>query len=182
MSKAMPIIIVLIIVLIGVGGIYLMANQKPQSAPAENLNPTSTPIESAVHQALPSAIITPTQQASVEAAMANVNTLQDGLKIEDEVVGTGTEAKTGDTVTVNYLGTLTNGEKFDSSYDRNQPFTAQIGVGQVIKGWDEGIIGMKVGGKRKLTIPPSLGYGSQSAGSIPPNSTLMFEVELLGIK
>ena len=113
--------------------------------------------------------------------MANTTTA-DGLQMQDLTVGTGTEVKSGDTVTVNYLGTLTNGTKFDSSYDRNQPFTTQIGVGQVIKGWDEGIVGMKVGGKRKLTIPAALGYGSQAAGSIPPNSTLIFEVELLSVK
>jgi peptidylprolyl isomerase len=104
------------------------------------------------------------------------------LKVEDMVVGTGKEAKSGDTVVVNYLGTLENGTKFDSSYDRNEPFETQIGVGSVIQGWDQGIPGMKVGGKRKLTIPPELGYGSRNLGTIPPNSTLIFEVELLEVK
>jgi FKBP-type peptidyl-prolyl cis-trans isomerase len=104
------------------------------------------------------------------------------LKIEDTKIGDGKEVKSGDTIIINYKGTLTDGTKFDSSYDRGEPFETQIGVGQVIKGWDLGVIGMKVGGKRKLIIPPSLGYGSQSAGSIPPNSTLIFEVELMGIK
>ena len=104
------------------------------------------------------------------------------LKIEDIKVGTGKAVKSGDTVIINYVGTLTNGTKFDSSYDRNQPFETQIGTGQVIKGWDLGVIGMKVGGKRKLTIPPQLGYGDQAAGIIPPNSTLIFELELMGIK
>jgi FKBP-type peptidyl-prolyl cis-trans isomerase len=105
------------------------------------------------------------------------------VKMEDLKVGTGKEVKPGDTISVNYKGTLTNGKQFDSSYDRNTPFETKIGVGAVIKGWDEGIVGMKVGGKRKLTIPPSLGYGSAGAGSsIPPNSTLIFEVELLSIK
>jgi FKBP-type peptidyl-prolyl cis-trans isomerase len=104
------------------------------------------------------------------------------LKIEDIKIGEGQEVKSGDNIVIHYLGTLTDGTKFDSSYDRGQPFETQIGVGQVIKGWDEGVVGMKVGGKRKLTIPPDLGYGSQSAGSIPPNSTLIFEVELVGIK
>src|SRR6266436_4460874 len=104
------------------------------------------------------------------------------LKIEDIKVGTGTEVKSGDTVVVNYVGTLTDGKKFDSSYDRNQPFETQIGTGQVIKGWDLGIVGMKVGGKRKLTIPPSLGYGNQTVGSIPANATLIFQVQLVGIK
>ncbi len=104
------------------------------------------------------------------------------LKIEDIQAGTGQEVKSGDNIVIHYKGTLTDGTKFDSSYDRGQPFETQIGVGQVIKGWDEGVIGMKVGGKRKLTIPPSLGYGEQAMGSIPPNSTLIFEVELVGIK
>ncbi len=105
-----------------------------------------------------------------------------GLQKTDEVVGTGAEAVAGKHVTVNYLGTLTDGTKFDSSYDRNQPFDFDLGAGQVIKGWDQGVAGMKVGGKRKLVIPPELGYGSQAAGSIPPNSTLVFEVELLDVK
>lgn len=105
-----------------------------------------------------------------------------GLKIEDQEEGTGEAVKSGDTVVIHYNGTLTNGKKFDSSYDRGEPFTTQIGVGQVIKGWDEGVVGMKVGGKRKLTIPPSLGYGDQPTGDIPANSTLIFEVELLEIQ
>lgn len=104
------------------------------------------------------------------------------LKIEDIVEGGGQEAKDGNTVSVHYTGTLEDGTKFDSSLDKNQPFEFTLGAGQVIKGWDQGIAGMKVGGKRKLTIPPSLGYGDQPAGSIPPNSTLIFEVELLEIK
>lgn len=108
--------------------------------------------------------------------------LPNGLKIEDLQPGQGKEVKSGDTIKIHYLGTLTNGTKFDSSYDRGQPFQTQIGVGQVIKGWDEGVVGMKVGGKRRLTIPPELGYGAQGAGSsIPPNATLIFEVELVEI-
>ena len=104
------------------------------------------------------------------------------LQIEDLQVGTGEEAKAGRPVTVHYRGTLTNGTKFDASYDRNEPFTFNLGAGQVIKGWDQGVAGMKVGGKRKLTIPPALGYGSRGAGNvIPPNSTLVFEVELLKV-
>lgn len=104
------------------------------------------------------------------------------LKIEDEVVGKGAEAKSGDTVSVHYTGWLTDGTKFDSSLDRNQPFQFALGQGQVIKGWDEGVAGMKVGGKRKLTIPPDMGYGAQGAGGvIPPNATLVFEVELLSV-
>lgn len=103
------------------------------------------------------------------------------LKIEDLQVGTGAEAKAGMRVNVHYTGWLTDGQKFDSSLDRGQPFTFTLGGGQVIKGWDQGVQGMKVGGKRKLTIPPELGYGARGAGGvIPPNATLVFEVELLG--
>jgi FKBP-type peptidyl-prolyl cis-trans isomerase len=96
-------------------------------------------------------------------------------------VGTGATAVSGDTVTVHYIGTFTNGTKFDSSYDLNQPFTFRLGAGQVIAGFDQGVTGMRVGGKRRLTIPPSLAYGSQGQGSIPPNTTLVFEVDLLSI-
>ena len=103
------------------------------------------------------------------------------LVVEDLVVGTGATAVVGDTVTVNYVGTLTNGTKFDSSYDRGTPYVFQVGVGRVIAGWDQGVPGMKVGGKRRLTIPPSLGYGNQAAGSIPPNSTLVFDIDLVSI-
>jgi FKBP-type peptidyl-prolyl cis-trans isomerase len=106
-----------------------------------------------------------------------------GLQMEEIKTGDGPAAKGGDIVVVHYVGRLTDGTKFDSSYDRNQPFTFTLGANQVIKGWDEGIVGMKVGGKRKLIIPPALAYGSQGAGSaIPPDSTLVFEVELQEIK
>ena len=110
-------------------------------------------------------------------------TTASGLVYEDTVVGTGATASAGQTVTVNYTGWLTNGTKFDSSKDRNQPFSFRLGGGEVIQGWDEGVAGMKVGGTRKLTIPPQLGYGARGAGGvIPPNATLVFEVELLGVK
>lgn len=105
------------------------------------------------------------------------------LNIEDIVVGGGEEAKDGNKVSVHYVGTLTDGTKFDSSRDRGDPFTFTLGAGEVIKGWDQGVLGMKVGGTRKLTIPPELGYGEAGAGSdIPPNSTLIFEVELLSVE
>jgi FKBP-type peptidyl-prolyl cis-trans isomerase len=110
-------------------------------------------------------------------------TTASGLKYTDEKVGTGAEAKAGQRVSVHYTGWLTNGTKFDSSKDRGQPFTFALGGGQVIKGWDEGVQGMKVGGVRKLTIPADLGYGARGAGGvIPPNATLVFEVELLDVK
>ncbi len=107
----------------------------------------------------------------------------ENLKIEDMQIGEGPEVQSGDTIVIHYTGTLEDGTKFDSSYDRNQPFETPIGVGMVIPGWDQGVLGMKVGGKRKLTIPPELAYGQQGAGNIiPPNSTLTFELELLEIK
>jgi FKBP-type peptidyl-prolyl cis-trans isomerase len=103
------------------------------------------------------------------------------LVIEDVVEGTGAEAKSGDTVVVHYTGTLLDGTKFDSSRDSGNPFQFQLGAGRVIQGWDQGVAGMKVGGIRKLTIPPELGYGGQSIGSIPANSVLLFDVELLEV-
>ena len=107
----------------------------------------------------------------------------EGLQIEELVVGTGAEAKAGDTVSVHYTGWLTDGKKFDASRDHGGTFDFPLGGGRVIKGWDLGVAGMKIGGKRKLTIAPELGYGPRGAGGvIPPNATLVFEVELVGIK
>jgi FKBP-type peptidyl-prolyl cis-trans isomerase FkpA len=112
-----------------------------------------------------------------------VVTTDSGLKYQDLKEGTGDAAKKGDTVSVHYTGWLKDGTKFDSSLDRNEPFEFRLGAGDVIKGWDEGVAGMKVGGKRKLTIPPELGYGKKGAGKvIPPDAELTFEVELLKIK
>lgn len=170
MSKNfIPFLIVITVIIIGAAGIFLIMNTK-QNPPSINLQnqqvsnvPTSTP--------------TPTPQ------ILNSQTLADGLKIEDEKIGTGSAVKAGDTIAINYIGTLENGTKFDSSYDRGLPFETKIGAGEVIKGWDEGVLGMQVGGKRRLIIPPSLAYGEQGvSGAIPPNSTLIFELELVKIK
>lgn len=110
-------------------------------------------------------------------------TTDSGLKYIDVKEGDGKSPERGDNVTVHYTGLLENGQKFDSSRDRNRPFSFKIGVGQVIKGWDEGVATMKVGGRRQLIIPPELGYGSRGAGNvIPPNATLIFDVELLDTK
>ena len=109
-------------------------------------------------------------------------TTSSGLVIDEITLGEGDEAQAGRMVSVHYTGWLTNGSKFDSSVDRNEPFDFPLGRGHVIRGWDEGVAGMKVGGKRKLTIPPELGYGARGAGGvIPPNATLVFEVELLAV-
>ena len=112
----------------------------------------------------------------------STTTTPSGLIIEEITLGDGDEASAGQNVTVHYTGWLTDGKKFDSSKDRDDPFEFPLGGGRVIKGWDEGVQGMKVGGTRKLTIPPNLGYGARGAGGvIPPNATLVFEVELLGV-
>ncbi len=143
--------------LIVAGGIYILVSK-----------PSSSPVYSS---------------ASPSATMVENQNMDTQLKIEDEVIGTGVEAVAGKKVTVNYIGTLTDGTKFDSSYDRGTPFSFNLGAGEVIKGWDQGVVGMKVGGKRKLTIPPSLGYGAAGAGGvIPGNATLIFEVELLKVE
>lgn len=138
---------------------------------------------SAVPTAMPLATTGQVDKATPTINPNPTITMDNQLKTEDIVVGTGTEATAGKKVTVNYLGTLTDGKKFDSSYDRGVPFSFNLGSGEVIKGWDMGVVGMKVGGKRKLTIPASLGYGAQGAGGvIPPNATLIFEVELLNVE
>ena len=122
-------------------------------------------------------------ESSSSASEGKEITTSSGLQYIDQAVGTGDTAKAGQTVSVHYTGWLTNGKKFDSSVDRGQPFSFRLGVGQVIKGWDEGVQGMNIGGKRKLTIPSNLGYGARGAGGlIPPHATLVFDVELLGVQ
>jgi len=135
-------------------------------------------------------LATSTPTATIEATLEPAATASgkptmepDKLIIQDEKVGTGSAAVAGKKVTVNYTGTLTDGTKFDSSYDHGTPFSFDLGAGEVIQGWDQGVAGMKVGGKRKLTIPSSLGYGAQGVpGRIPGGSTLIFEVELLNVE
>ncbi len=123
------------------------------------------------------------KKATAPSAEPKEVTTPSGLKYVDLVVGKGSSPQRGQTVRVHYTGWLTDGKKFDSSVDRGKPFEFPIGQGRVIKGWDEGVMSMKVGGKRKLIIPPGLGYGARGAGGvIPPNATLIFEVELLGIQ
>jgi peptidylprolyl isomerase len=134
---------------------------------------TGTPAVTATPSGTPTASATP---------QGKVITMDNGLQIQDVVVGTGAEAKAGKLVTVHYTGTFTDGTKFDSSVDRGQPFQFTLGAGEVIQGWDLGVAGMKVGGKRKLVIPYQLGYGEKGYGPIPPKATLLFDVELLGVK
>ncbi|MER3434980.1 MAG: peptidylprolyl isomerase [Leptolyngbya sp. ERB_1_1] len=152
---------------------------------------TGSSRDSAIAAGLPETEAVPVVQVAQAAdlkPMATPNpenkdtvTTASGLKYTDVVEGTGATPEAGQLVTVHYTGTLTDGTKFDSSRDRGQPFKFKIGVGQVIKGWDEGVGTMKVGGRRNLVIPPELGYGSRGIGPIPPNSTLLFDVELIKI-
>ncbi len=148
-------IIIIIIILILAAGVYFLAQPKKD----ENQNQ---------------------QQAQNQQTSMSYN-VQD-MKVEILKQGIGAEAKSGDTVTVNYVGTLENGTKFDSSIDRGTPFSFTLGQNGVIQGWEKGVLGMTIGEKRKLTIPPELGYGSQAVGGvIPANSTLIFEIDLLAI-
>jgi peptidylprolyl isomerase len=148
-------------------------------------NPQPAAVEAiATTQSAPAAVLvaeaaTPSTPATTEGK--NVITTESGLQYTDLVEGTGATPQKGQKVTVHYTGTLPDGTKFDSSRDRNRPFEFKIGVGQVIKGWDEGVGSMKVGGRRQLVIPPELGYGARGIGPIPPNSTLLFDVELLDV-
>lgn len=178
MNNKYLLVTIFLIILVLVGAYFIFKIPSPEINQPLQDSPDSVNIDSSSSETLGAEVSPPPEASST--ANANMNT--DKLIIEDEVVGTGVEAVAGKKVTVNYLGTLTNGTKFDSSYDRNTPFTFSLGAGEVIAGWDQGFTGMKIGGKRKLTIPPSLGYGSADMGAIPPNSTLVFEVELLKVE
>ncbi len=170
------ILVFVIIIIFGVITVWLFMNKsKNANAPiVESVSP-STSVE---------ATLTTSPLPTASAPAGKVIDLGGGLLVQDLIVGKGDVAQKGETIAVNYVGTLADGKKFDSSYDRGQPFQFNLGTGQVIQGWDLGVVGMKVGGKRKLTIPPSFGYGAQNIGNglIPPNSTLIFEVELLGVQ
>lgn len=162
-----------------------MARSRPTAEPL-----ASSPLELDPEDSNPTlfAMATETLQADASAlggpmTIDKPQITDSGLQYTDLEVGTGDEASAGQTVVVHYRGTLEDGSQFDASYDRGQPFSFPLGAGRVIKGWDEGVQGMKVGGKRKLVIPPDLGYGARGAGGvIPPNATLIFEVELLEVK
>jgi FKBP-type peptidyl-prolyl cis-trans isomerase len=150
------------------------------TAPPEPIATDTTTAATATAKPRGSASAAPAPTMSAPALRA---ALDEKLQTQDLVVGKGAEAKSGDNVSVHYVGTLqADGKEFDSSRKRGKPFEFPLGQGRVIKGWDQGVAVMKVGGKRKLVIPPSLGYGERGAGSIPPNATLVFEVELLEIK
>jgi peptidylprolyl isomerase len=141
----------------------------------------------ALAAALVSLSIESSQSTAMAQAKGKIMTTASGLQIEDSVVGTGATPAKGQTCVMHYTGWLyengVKGKKFDSSVDRNEPFEFPIGMSRVIKGWDEGVATMKVGGKRTLIIPPEMGYGARGAGGvIPPNATLVFDVELLGVK
>jgi peptidylprolyl isomerase len=153
-----------------------------QSNEAIAANPSQPQITQSPKLGQPQATIQVASANSTENNMEDVVTTDSGLQYVDIVEGVGATPKKGDTVVVHYTGTLENGNKFDSSRDRGQPFSFKVGVGQVIQGWDEGVGSMKVGGRRKLIIPSELGYGARGAGGvIPPNATLIFDVELLRI-
>ena len=177
----------------GVSQAVVGASQTGSAAPAlsrfeldpDNPNPTLFAMASDSNSAPSNAAVNPElAQANAlggDLELVKARITPSGLSITDLVVGDGAEAVSGETVTVNYRGTLANGKEFDSSYGRG-PFSFPLGAGRVIRGWDEGVAGMKVGGKRKLVIPPDLAYGERGAGGvIPPNATLTFEVELLKV-
>ncbi len=171
---------IFLLVLVGVGAFFIITGRKKESSVLQNPTPSATISSETLSDGTLS-----TESSEVSIKEVSKDTKMDKvteLQIVDEKIGNGAEAVSGKTITVNYVGTLTDGTKFDSSYDRNQPFSFTLGAGEVIEGWDKGFSGMKVGGKRKLTIPSSMGYGDSGIpGAIPGGATLIFEVELLKV-
>lgn len=181
-NKWVAIVVAVVIVALFFGGFFLYSFNREVAESVANMGATSTvPV---MQDTATSTLIKPLNATTTQTTKRmNTTTTPEGLVIEDIRVGTGDVATPGQNVAVHYTGTLQNGTKFDSSVDRGQPFVFPLGAGRVIKGWDQGVAGMKVGGKRRLVIPASLAYGAQSPSpAIPPNSTLIFEVELLGIQ
>lgn len=171
MSKVLIILVVAIIV---IGGVWWFVNRKRADASTVASSDSAAPAESA-----PAGLPSSGERAVPDASQAG----DGGLKIEYLQIGKGATVKNGNTVTVHYTGTLTSGVKFDSSLDRGEPFSFVVGAGQVIDGWDQALLGKRVGDKLRVTIPPELGYGARGAGSaIPPNATLVFEIEILKTK
>ena len=182
MPRALRTAAAVLIALAAVGSTACQKRTEPAADATTEAAPAAAPTDtSQVDSISPAAPAASSKEAEVNDP--ELTTTPSGLKYTDEVVGNGAEAKTGQTAVVHYTGWLLDGKKFDSSKDRGQPFSFPLGRGQVIKGWDEGVVGMRVGGKRTLIIPADLGYGARGAGGvIPPNSTLKFEVELLDLK
>jgi FKBP-type peptidyl-prolyl cis-trans isomerase len=152
------------------------------ATPASTATASAPAKQDSAVAAVPAATTSPTFAPALGVDMATMTKTPSGLAYSDKKVGKGPVAKAGQNVSVQYTGWLPDGTKFDSSRDRNEPFGFPLGGGQVIKGWDEGVAGMRVGGRRLLVIPPDLGYGAPGSGPIPPNSILVFDVELLGVK
>lgn len=161
---------------------FFMTYQGPKTKPPQDESALPPEQQDAVNQAAQDKDNTAILGNNSNTNMQSKQLDPTKLNIEDEKIGGGDEVKASDKVTVNYTGWLVDGTKFDSSYDRNQPFSFTVGAGQVIQGWDQGLLGMKVGGKRKLIIPAALGYGASGVpGAIPPNAILIFEIELIKI-
>ncbi|MGE5222834.1 MAG: FKBP-type peptidyl-prolyl cis-trans isomerase [Omnitrophica WOR_2 bacterium] len=189
-QQRMTVAAITVVVLV-IAGFFIIRgyfNQRSAAQAAEATTTAQMATNTVIAQTSQVLAVTQTAEATSRPSMAfpgiptDVITTTTGLKYKDLIAGTGTEAKSGSQVTVNYTGWLTDGTKFDSSLDSGKPFAFQIDAGNVIKGWDEGVTGMKAGGKRILVIPPDLGYGSSANGSIPANSTLIFEVDLLSVQ
>lgn len=171
MSK---VVIILVVAVIVIGGIWWFMNRKGGEASSGAQSDSAASAESA-----PAGLPSSGERAASDSSQVG----EGGLKVEYLQIGKGATVKKGSTVTVHYTGTLTSGVKFDSSRDRGEPFSFVVGAGQVIAGWDQALLGKRVGDKLRVTIPPELGYGARGAGSaIPPNATLVFEIEVLKVK